>query len=65
MGLRAICKFTDWLVRLRKVYDPKCISQSVYGVNLHALLLKFNLYTINVYYFMFNNFYISHQDYVF
>jgi hypothetical protein len=23
MGLRAICKFTDWLVRLRKVYGPK------------------------------------------
>ena len=33
MALRAICKFTDWLVRPRRVYGPK-----------RGLLLKFNLY---------------------
>ena len=45
MGFRAICKFTDWLVRPRKVYGPQFrfgpytfLSLTNQSVNLHIAL---------------------------
>jgi hypothetical protein len=45
MAFRAKCKFTDWLVRPRKVYDPQLrfrpysfLSLTNQSVNLHIAL---------------------------
>jgi len=54
MGLRAICKFTDWLVRPRKEYGPQLrfgpytfLSLTNQSVNLH-IALKPMFYLLNI-----------------
>ena len=53
MGFRAICKFTDWLVRPRKEYGPQLrfgpytfLSLTNQSVNLY-IALKSMFYLLN------------------
>jgi len=54
MGFRAICKFTDWLVRPRKEYGPQLrfgpytfLSLTNQSVNLY-IALKPMFYLLNI-----------------